>query len=181
MRSWNLVAPAGHATRTGRCHDPHRACASGMPWGLSLLGLALLTMLSGCGRAEPFERAAAAGTVTLDGRPIDGQIRFVPEGETQGPAAVATINGGKFSLSKHEGPVVGTHRIEIESSDRFDFPIDDEAAYAAQIERRGGRPPPNPVPPFYNRNSTLTRTVTLEGPNEFEFSLSSRPDQASGR
>lgn len=143
------------------------------------LGLIALCVI-GCGDSGP-PRFAAEGTVLLDGAPLPaGVIRFLPQGETKGPAASATIENGKFALDTSNGPVAGQHRIEIEATGHEGFAVDDEQAYAQKASTtRAPVIPPNPVPPMYNRQSTLSKTISPEGPNTFEFLLTSVSTTAS--
>lgn len=138
-----------------------------------LCGAVALAAALGCGRGEGPQRAAATGSVELDGKPLKaGVVRFIPVGDTQGPAAVATVADGGFELTKSEGPVVGGHRVEIEAIDYFGFALEDEAAFARQIE---AAPPAarlkNPVPDAYNRHSTLTAKIEAGKPNPLSFKL----------
>jgi hypothetical protein len=112
--------------------------------------------------------------VSLDGKSLSaGVIRFVPLGETHGPAASTEIRDGKYAFSKEDGPVAGEHRIEIEATEYFGFAIDDEAAFAAKVHQPGGRLPKNPVPAAYNRQSRLRANVSLDRLKEnFELTTS---------
>lgn len=131
--------------------------------------------LAGCSSKSGPDRVAVAGTVSLDGEPIKtGCIRFIPTEATKGPAAVAIIQEGAYSLSNNDGPVAGILRVEIEATNFQDFELDDEEAYADRAAK--GKPPlkKNPVPPIYNRNSTLTAQLTTDGNRTFDFPLSSK-------
>jgi hypothetical protein len=140
----------------------------------------LVISLPGCGGGDEDapQRAAVEGSVSFDNQPLrQGVIRFVPTNGTEGPKTSVLITQGKFSAEAENGPIVGTHRIEIESTDTAGLAIDDEDALA-----RLQSGPPQPfevveVPASYNRQSTLTKTVTAEGPNSYEFSLSSTSGQ----
>lgn len=149
---------------------------------LQLIGGAVFCclFLAGCGGGDEDApvRAAVAGSVSLDNTPLrQGVIRFIPTGSTQGPKTSILITQGKFSAEGDYGPIVGTHRIEIESTDTAGLAIDDEEA----LQRLQSDPPQQlevvEVPPSYNRQSTLTKTVTAEGPNRFEFTLTSTSGQ----
>lgn len=132
----------------------------------------------GCGGSDPGPpRAAVKGLVTLDGQKLaEGVVRFIPiaTGKNTGPAVMATVKEGAFQLPQSAGPVVGKHRVEIESTGHYGFDIDDEQAYAKAFqEKKGQALPPNPVPEIYNSQSTLTVEVKANGENKFEFSLQS--------
>jgi hypothetical protein len=149
---------------------------------LRAFGVGLIALWAiGCGGDSGPPRFATDGTVLLDGVPLPaGVIRFIPEGTTKGPAASALIETGKFSLEASNGPVAGQHRVEIEATGHEGFAVDDEQAYAQKATTtRGPVIPQNPVPAIYNRQSTLSKTITAEGPNTFEFTLSSKTQTAS--
>jgi hypothetical protein len=150
---------------------------------MALILLSLLFPWSlGCGREEGPPRAAVQGQVTLDGQPVsEGLIRFIPSGGTKGPAAMAAIHAGAFALDREHGPIIGAHRVEIEATGHQGFAIDDEAAYVANVEKKGGRMPPNPIPDIYNRRSSLTAEISVEGPNELKFQLSTQGGQTAQR
>jgi hypothetical protein len=143
-------------------------------------GLMLITLLlcnAGCRRETGPKRIAVAGTVTLDDSPlIAGQIRLIPREPSSGPGAMAEIAGGIFVFTKQTGPIVGEHRVEIEESGFHDFPIDDEAAFAASMVKTGKSPlARNPIPSIYNSASTLTARIDDVGKLDLKFELKSRP------
>lgn len=142
-------------------------------WALLLVLLSLC--LSGCSGEQGPQRIAVRGSVRFGAAPLaNGQIRFIPTAPTTGPAAAAAIVDGQYAFTEEDGPVVGAHRIEIDSADRFDFEIDDEQAFAKFAETREARDrrrPVNPVPAIYNTSSTLTRTVEPDGEPVFDFVL----------
>jgi hypothetical protein len=142
--------------------------------------LGLLVLLSGCGGRDEDApvRAAVEGSVSLNNIPLrQGVIRFIPTEDSHGPKTSIVITQGKFSAEGEYAPVVGTHRIEIESTDTAGLAIDDEEA----LQRLQSGPPQRfevvEVPVNYNQYSTLTETVTAEGPNEFVFALTSTSGQ----
>jgi hypothetical protein len=72
---------------------------------------ALLVATVGCGASN---RAAVAGRVSLDGKPVDGgMISFIPTDRSLGSAAWAEIKAGHYSIPAKTGPVLGTNRVEI--------------------------------------------------------------------
>jgi len=74
---------------------------------LSVLGLAL----SGCGAGSG--GAPVEGSVTLDGKPVDGgTITFVSENPKVHPV-LADIKGGKYALDAAHGLKPGKYRVEI--------------------------------------------------------------------
>lgn len=138
----------------------------------AVLLLAML-FLGGCGGADIVKRAPVSGYVSIDGAPLKtGAIRFVPIENTKGPAAVATIEDGIYELLPENGPVVGKHRIEIDSMNDVGISIDDEQAYAQSVAQ-GQRPAQNPIPESFNRKSGLFAEVPEEGKANLDFRLSS--------
>jgi hypothetical protein len=136
----------------------------------------VLVALTGCGSSEPvWPRGAVKGTVVVDGKPLPkGEVRFVPLGETPGPKTSVPVVDGKFEMDKVNGPVVGHHRIEIESTDDGGVAWDDEEAMRKLAAERK-LPAVFRLPPRYNVNSTIEKDISAEGPNEFNFTdLTSR-------
>jgi hypothetical protein len=116
----------------------------------------------GCGqggRPEP-KRFPVSGTVTFNGKPLaTGYVYF----KTTNTGAIdgIEIKDGRFT-GKAEA---GEKRVEVNS---FDPPAPPPSATPAVIR------PKNIIPPRYNSDSKLTEKVTPEGPNEYQFDLSSR-------
>lgn len=140
---------------------------------LAMALLPLLMVTTGCGKSE-LKRQRAWGVVQLDQSPLAaGTIRFVPAGETRGPATVAPVKDGFFELPADVGPLVGKHRVQIEANVDPGFAIDDEAAFMAAMTAAKGSPlPPQPIPPRYNRKTTLEVEVTNDPEaNTYEFML----------
>jgi len=158
---------------------------SGLGGNSRALAVLVLAMLSGCGGVQGPERVAVNGVVTVNGAPLrEGVIRFIPNGTTQGPAAAGRIVNGEYELLQQEGPIVGTHRVEIAATDYYGFAIDDEAAYVAHVERKGrgkGGLPKNPIPEKYNRKSELRVEVSPEDHAIFDFSLDAPQQHYAGR
>lgn len=129
------------------------------------VAIGLLAML-GCGHGG---RVPLEGTVSLDGRPLkDGTIQFRPLAGTNGPTAGAQIVDGKFVIPVQGSPFVGKFSIEITAT------------------RLTGRKVPNPIgsgmvdeckqflPSRYNSESQLQAEVTANGPNHFDFAITSQ-------
>ena len=93
------------------------------------------------------------------------------------------VRDGRYELSEGVGPIVGTHRVEIEAIDYFGFVIDDEAAYTNYALSHRGRLPPNPVPPLYRGSrSPLSADVSPDREVTLDFAVpSGRPVLASHR
>ncbi len=138
------------------------------------LVVAALCQASGCGKVDGPSRAAVHGTVTLDGEPVEqGTIEFFPVNDTTGPVVGAEIRAGRYALSRREGPAVGTNRIEISwprtTGNTATMPADGLGASELNEPERT-----EAIPPQYNRQSTLTRTIEA-GDNPLSFELRSTP------
>lgn len=149
--------------------------------GWLLASLALLA--TGCSRSDSgVPRAAVTGVVTLDGRPLtNGMVRFVPTDGTKGPKTAVAVSVGMFSVDSEHGPVIGRHRIEIESTDDGGYPPDDETAL--QRLRQSGAQGVKllRVPAQFNVNSQLIESVSVDGPNEYRFLLTTSQRSARNR
>lgn len=143
---------------------------------LAILALSA-ACLAGCGTSDGLSRGAVQGRVTIGGAPLaKGRILFLPQAPTSGPTVSAAIENGVYELPRHEGPVAGTNRVQVEAALDLGFAIDDEAAFA----QRGGRPlPPNPVPPDFNRQSKLTFEVQSGEDNTFNVTIPAATQTAS--
>ena len=87
------------------------------------LPILMLSLFSGCGhRPDLPPLAPVSGKVTLDGKPIDPnirvQIQFIPDSEagTRGPTGgggVAADGSYTIVTAGQEGAIVGTHKVRI--------------------------------------------------------------------
>lgn len=136
---------------------------------------AVASVICGCGGDDLPPRFAATGSVTFDGVPLDGAvIRLIPTAPSSGPMAVTAIEEGVFVFDEETGPVAGTHRVEIVYADDGSARFDDEAAIEELAAGRGIPPtPPKKIPPAYNRDSQLTAVADADGPNDYQFHLTS--------
>ena len=134
---------------------------------LLLVVLACPGML-GCGALEGGpQRAAVSGRITVDGRPLEnGSVQFIPTQGTSGPVAGAGVTDGEYSLSKAQGPVVGTNRVQISGTRKTGRTS--RTHLGETIEERVPV-----VPAQYNTKSTLVREVE-SGKNVLDFDLTSK-------
>lgn len=140
------------------------------------LVVSMTLLLMGCSKPDDiFDRANVTGIVTLDGKPLaEGVVYFVPINGTVGPKSFATIAQGEFAAAGEYAPIVGNHRIEIQSNDDGGIAFDDEEAMVQWVEK-GHKPLKRVVvPAIYNKQSVLTADVAADGPNEYKFELSSK-------
>lgn len=90
-----------------------------------LLVFSVVINLSGCGQPE-FERVPVAGTVYVDGKPLDGgTIRFVPE--VGRPSSSNIHDDGSFNIASRNvghltevGLKPGRYRVQVASSEIVD-------------------------------------------------------------
>lgn len=140
----------------------------------SILAVASLTAVAGCG-SESLPRASVSGVVYADGQELQsGIIRFVPINGTKGPIVTVPVAEGAFSLSAENGPVIGSHRVEVQATDFLGFDLGDQAAAEQAIRAAAGRLPKCPVPPGYDERSPLTAEISPEGTEGLVFLLTSR-------
>ncbi len=131
---------------------------------LLAVGLGLLPLgLTGCGSGGP-DLGRVEGTVTLDGKPLEGAlVEFQPREEGV-PSYGRTDASGQYQLQfgvDQPGAMVGTHTVRITTGG---------------MESTGEGPAvavPERVPAKYNVQSTLTREVE-SGSNTIDFELSTR-------
>jgi hypothetical protein len=145
------------------------------PVCLCVIGLVFTSSCSGRS-GEPL-RAEVQGTVSLDGKPLPaGVIRFIPQAPTTGPAATAAVVDGHFALPRQAGPLVGAHRVEIESPPEKLPDPDDAAAVAKYLKenKQRQRRRREPIPSRYNSASDLTANIEENGENDLKFDLVSK-------
>jgi len=150
----------------------------GRKWAIGLLSVVLI----GCGHPdEPFTRVAIDGTVLLDDRPLDSAvIRFVPTGTTSGPKTSFEVREGRFASGVHDGPPVGTHRVEIESIDP-EWRHDDEEAVDRLRQSRSTKITRERLPDRYHIRSSLSATLTAPQPDADSGSSQTLEFHLSGR
>jgi hypothetical protein len=127
-----------------------------------------LVAASGCrGDRPPLGRVS--GTVTLDGRPLEGvEVSFVPESGR--PSIAVTNAAGGYQLiyvGAALGAKVGSHRVSINYPLVYDDDSDGDNGGGAS-RARGPQ-----IPGRYNLETTLTAEVG-RGRNTFDFALESK-------
>jgi hypothetical protein len=115
-----------------------------------LLVAPAITLAAGCGGGDGIDRAVVTGQVTLEGKPVvDGEIRFVPFPETNGPVTIELIQNGSYKCEYNGGVPVGKHRVEV-------------LAWDPSVPRslgKGGPKRPQWVPAKYNTASELIESI----------------------
>jgi len=137
---------------------------------------AIIMTLNGCGWKSGPARVAIDGVVLVSGAPLkDGRISFIPAEETTGPVAVARVVAGNFRFNSRTGPVVGKHKVRIESILDLGFPLDDERAYANAVREKADTGesvlPRQPIPPEYNDQTELSVEISTKGSRHYEFQI----------
>lgn len=133
------------------------------------IGWALAAILAcGCG-GDGLERAAVAGKVTLDGKPLEkGTIQFMPrDGDSRG-AAWGEIVAGSYAIPASDGPAPGSYDVAIAPH------VEDEGAAPAEQPEVPGDPPAEAIDGpsvVYTPSTPLQADVSTGGPNNFDFEL----------
>ncbi|MDX1926875.1 MAG: hypothetical protein SFV81_10170 [Pirellulaceae bacterium] len=77
----------------------------------------MILCLSGCGSSTGIKKFTLSGSVTMpDGKPVPaGEINFEPDGQAGngGPASMAQIQAGKYSIDSDNGVVGGKYIVTI--------------------------------------------------------------------
>lgn len=135
---------------------------------LAALLFALL-LFAGCSRSS-LRREEVRGEVKFNNQPLAaGVIRLIPADGLQAPAVQAAVQNGQFAFTKTDGPLAGIYRVEVDAA--WSFALDDEMAYAKFASTHRGRPPVNAIPPQFNRESTLTAEIPVDGTQGLMFDL----------
>ncbi|MCC6492722.1 MAG: hypothetical protein IT424_06855 [Pirellulales bacterium] len=129
--------------------------------------------LLGCGE-QPVDRATVRGRVSFRGEPIqDGTILFSPvgggESQAAGPSS-GKIIGGAYQLDGDNGPVVGSHRVEIQAYRKTGRKIPDMLGDVSKANRALVEEVVPMLPAEFNVESTLTADVA-PGENTKDFNL----------
>jgi hypothetical protein len=139
--------------------------ASGHASWLALASVITVVLLisTGCGGQV---RRAVAGTVTLDGQPLDqAVVQFVPL-DAGGRKTGAPIAAGRYAVPQDVGLLPGRYRVEI-----ADDPPIDPTMRPDQVRQQARRR----LPVSYSTSSPLTVEVAANGSPDFDFELASKP------
>ncbi len=142
-----------------------------VPWR-SLLAVAAMGVLAGCGPGNPLGRKAISGRITLDGAPLEqGNIRFEPLDGKSGIASGAVIEDGRFAMAKLKGLPPGKYRVRIFSSEPAPQVPGPEGELPAPGADLPGR---SLIPPEYNTASQIVHEVTADGGERFELDVQTK-------
>lgn len=114
--------------------------------------LAVAALVAGCGPAGP-PTYPIAGRGTVDGKPLAQADITLFAADNSTSADAGEVKDGAFRFRAKPG----AKRVEI-----------------VQTTRRPDGSVFNPLPAKYNAQTTLKMDVTPEGPNEFQFDLTSK-------
>lgn len=140
----------------------------------------ILVVLCGCGGGgSDVKTAPVSGTVTVDGKPVEGLlVRFEPaaaEGsmkEGWSDSSGVTDAQGRYRLATptgQSGALIGPHGVTISEAPTAEM-VDatTEGAAAPKTKPKPG------LPARYNAQSTLKFVVPKEGTKEADFGLASK-------
>ncbi len=140
---------------------------------LAILALQSSIAWVGCGDRDGLPRRAVAGSVTLDGQPLDGgRIEFQPVG-LEGTATGAAIERGLYRIGRDQGPTPGRYRVNISAP----VPTGPSSEPEDANPGRGQPGATERIPARYNAASTLTVEVKGDAGDPFDFTLDSSPSK----
>lgn len=120
---------------------------------------------AGCsGAADPLNRQAISGEVTLSKKPLDkGSISFEPQDLATGRPGGATILEGKFALDSQRGLPPGTYTVRVNSADSVTEAVGEPGESRLLPKER--------IPAQWNSKSEQTITVVDGEENSFQFAI----------
>jgi len=137
--------------------------------------LVVLAAVAGCGKGET---VPLQGTVTLDGRPLQGAtVHFIAQDPEGRDAIGSTDAEGVFRLSTFErddGALRGRYKVIVRPATQVDPELSRmtpaEAMEAASAGRKLNRPPV-PIPPRFSQpgQTVLAQEVPADGDVVFEL------------
>ena len=147
--------------------------------------LSVSLFILGCGPDLP-STIPVTGTITLDGKPVEGAtVNFLSE-EGSVTASGTTDASGKYSLKTFvgdqyvDGAVIGKHLVAVVKTESDGQTISDPKEFMANMASNPAITSEfkakNLVPAKYNNPtmSQLKAEVTEAGPNDFPYELSSK-------
>lgn len=128
-----------------------------------VLGIAMASLTSGCGRGDGPQLATVTGTVIMNGQPLAGvNVTFIPR-DKGSPSYGGTDKHGEFRLmfnQQRAGAELGKHDVLIEVRD----PETDDSGNPVSTHA------PPAIPARYGHPGALTAEV-VAGSNEFDFTI----------
>lgn len=130
--------------------------------------IAVAILACGCG-GDDLQRAAVSGKVTLDGKPLEkGSIQFIPRGGDSRGAAWGEVAAGAYAIPASDGAAPGSYDVSIAPQ------VANEGAATPEQPEVPGDPPAEAIDGpsvVYTSAAPLQADVTVEGPNTFDFDL----------
>ncbi|MDR1290141.1 MAG: carboxypeptidase-like regulatory domain-containing protein [Planctomycetaceae bacterium] len=132
--------------------------------------LSVSILITGCGQKQSqygsLDLVEVTGTVTLDGKPLDGVLVDFQKAGEGGSQGITDANGHYRLMlnSKKSGVTSGEKRVRITS-----ISVGEDAAPA-----EGQENPTEKIPAKYNRNTALSAIVTKQNSQTFNFDLESK-------
>lgn len=146
--------------------------------GIRFALMAMTLSVLGCGKVGLDGLVPVSGTVTLNGKAIEGaDVVFNPESEGRAASAKSDASG-KFhltTLEPHDGAQPGSYKVSISKKEMINPMTAEEAE--EWFHKHSGPPPPrkikNDLPEKYadDKTSGLTATVKESGDNKIDFEL----------
>lgn len=136
----------------------------------------LAAFAAGCSH-DPLGRHAISGTVIVDGAPLArGNISFQPT-EGQPTSGGAVVTGGKFSVPRDGGLVVGKYRVSINA------PVPGTGGKVDENALPGDppAPPKELLPAEWNSASTQFIELKKGGPFAFPFEITTKSGTAKSK
>jgi len=151
-----------------------------------LVSLLVVFSFTGCGGPKYPPTFKTTGTVTLDGKPIEGAtVSFYPDG-TNKPANGETDSSGQYlmsSFNKNDGATVGAFRVTVQKQPKVEYestpegtPYDPSMESSEPQSLKDMGQSENSLPKMYAdpETSGLTATVVKGDSNVVNFELSSK-------
>lgn len=148
--------------------------------------LPLCTLLLGCGGGNLPPTVAVTGTVTLDGKPVEGaSVNFLSDAGSI-TASGKTDASGKFQLKTTvgsqsvDGAILGRHQVAVVKTESEGQSISDPKEMMSKMAENPAITSDfkvkNIIPTKYSNptQSGLTAEVTEGGANDFTFDLKSK-------
>lgn len=134
--------------------------------GMSVIVVATLTLVVGCGGGGDPDVVRVSGIVTMDGKPLPNATVLFVSGQGR-PSGAITNEQGHYELNytgDQKGARVGNNRVQITTAQ----------GPSETMEGEPVPPVPEIVPVKYNERSELEFEVKADGNNVADFNLKSK-------
>jgi hypothetical protein len=127
----------------------------------------ILIVVPGCGeKSDPHGRQGLTGSITFQGKPLDGgSIKFL-SAENPGQSAGALIRAGKYAIPREQGLAPGTYRVFVSALEATPKSTPTAAPGAQVVEPGRER-----IPAEYNSATRLTFEVKASQDNKFDITI----------